>query len=101
MDIKDIKIGCIVQVFDYCKQDLEMYKVLNIYVSEDNKIMFKCNKMKFKEKELVTTYSFSSLNFIKCNKMKFNEEKELVTTNVMRFIDGKDVMSIYNKINHE
>ena len=77
MDIKDIKIGCIVQVFDYCKQDLEMYKVLNIYVSEDNEIMFKCNKM------------------------KFNEEKELVTTNFMRFIDGKDVMSIYNKINHE
>ena len=77
MDIKDIKICCIVQVFDYCKQDLEMYKVLNIYVSEDNEIMFKCNKM------------------------KFNEEKELVTTNVMRFIDGKDVMSIYNKINHE
>ena len=54
-----------------------MYNVLNIYVSEDNEIMFKCNKM------------------------KFNEEKELVTTNVMRFIDGKDVMSIYNKINHE
>ena len=25
MDIKDIKIGCIVQVFDYCKQGLEMY----------------------------------------------------------------------------
>ena len=77
MDIKDIKIDCIVQVFDYCKQDLEMYKVLNIYVSEDNEIMFKCNKM------------------------KFNEEKELATTNVMGFIDGKDVMSIYNKINHE
>ena len=77
MDIKDIKIGCIVQVFDYCKQGLEMYKVLNIYVSEDNEIMFKCNKM------------------------KFNEKKELVITNVMRFIDGKDVMSIYNKINHE
>ena len=81
MDIKDIKIGCIVQVFDYCKQNLEMYKVLNIYVSEDNEIMFKCNKMKFnEEKELVIT---------------------LVTTNVIRFIDGKDVMSIYNKINHE
>lgn len=81
MDIKDIKIGCIVQVFDYCKQDLEMYKVLNIYVSEDNEIVLKCNKMKFNEKkELVIT---------------------LVTTNVIRFIDGKDVMSIYNKINHE
>ena len=77
MDIKDIKIGCIVQVFDYCKQGLEMYKVLNIYVSEDNEIVFKCNKM------------------------KFNEKKELVITNVIGFIDGKDVMSIYNKINHE
>lgn len=51
MDIKDIKIGCIVQVFDYCKQDLEMYKVLNVYVLKDNKIMFKCNKMKFNEKK--------------------------------------------------
>lgn len=81
MDIKDIKIGCIVQVFDYCKQDLEMYKVLNVYVSKDNEIVFKGNKMKFNEKkELVIT---------------------LVTTNVIRFIDGKDVMSIYNKINHE
>lgn len=81
MDIKDIKIGCIVQVFDYCKQNLEMYKVLNIYVSEDNEIMFKCNKMKFnEEKELVVN---------------------LVTTNVMRFIDSKDVMSVYNKINHK
>ena len=47
MDIKDIKIGCIVQVFDYCKQNLEMYKVLNVYVSKDNEIVFKCNKMKF------------------------------------------------------
>ena len=74
---KDIKIGCIVQVFDYCKQDLEMYKVLNVYVPKDNEIVFKCNKM------------------------KFNEKKELVITNVMRFIDGKDIMSIYNKINHE
>ena len=81
MDIKDIKIGCIVQVFDYCKQNLEMYKVLNVYVSKDNEIVFKRNKMKFNEKkELVKT---------------------LVTTNVIRFIDGKDVMSIYNKINHE
>ena len=81
MDIKDIKIGCIVQVFDYCKQNLEMYKVLNVYVSKDNEIVFKFNKMKFNEKkELVKT---------------------LVTTNVIRFIDGKDVMSIYNKINHE
>ena len=78
MDIKDIKIGCIVQVFDYCKQDLEMYKVLNVYVPKDNE-------------EIV----------FKCNKMKFNEKKELVITNVIRFIDGKDVMSIYNKINHE
>ena len=77
MDIKDIKIGCIVQVLDHCEQDLGMYKVLNIYVSEDNEIVFKCNKM------------------------KFNEKKELVITNVIRFIDGKDVMSIYNKINHE
>ena len=77
MDIKDIKIGCIVQVFDYCKQDLEIYKVLNVYVFKDNEIVFKCNKMKKKKK------------------------KELVITNVMRFIDGKDVMSIYNKINHE
>ena len=76
-EVKDIKIGCIVQVFDYCKQGLEMYKVLNVYVLKDNKIVFKCNKM------------------------KFNEKKELVITNVMRFIDGKDVMSIYNKINHE
>ena len=35
----------------------------------------------------------------------FNEKKELVitlvTTNVIEFIDAKDVMSIYNKINHE
>lgn len=77
MNIKDIKIGCIVQVFDYCKQDLEMYKVLNIYVSEDDEIVFECNKM------------------------KFNAKKELVITNVIRFIDGKDAMSIYNKINHE
>lgn len=81
MNIKDIKIGCIVQVFDYFKQDLQMYKVLNIYVSEDNEIVFKCNKMRFNEKkELVIT---------------------LVTTNVIEFIDAKDVMSIYNKINHE
>ena len=77
MDIKDIKIGCIVQVFDYCKQGLEMYKVLNVYVPKDNEIVFKCNEM------------------------KFNEKKELVITNFMRFIDGKDVMGIYNKINHE
>ena len=77
MNIKDIKIGCIVQVFDYGKQDLEMYKVLNIYVSEDDEIVFECNKM------------------------KFNEKKELVITNVIRFIDVKDDMSIYNKINHE
>lgn len=76
-EVKDIKIGCVVQVFDYCKQDLEMYKVLNVYIPKDNGIVFKCNKM------------------------KFNEKKELVITNVMRFIDGKDVMSIYNKINHE
>ena len=76
-EVKDIKIGCIVQVFDYCKQDLEMYKVLNVYVPKDNEIVFKCNKM------------------------KFNEKKELLITNVMRFIDGKDIMSIYNKINHE
>ena len=77
MNIKDIKIGCIVQVFDYCKRDLEMYKVLDVYTSKDNEIVFKCNKM------------------------KFNEKKELVITNVIGFIDGKDVMSIYNKINHE
>ena len=77
MDIKDVKIGCIVQVFDYCKQDLGMYKVLNVYASKDNEIVFKCNKM------------------------KFNEKKELVITNVIGFIDGKDIMSIYNKINHE
>ena len=77
MGIKDIKIGCIVQVLDYCEQDLGMYKVLNIYVSEDNEIVFKCNKM------------------------KFNEKKELAITNVIRFIDGKDAMSIHNKINHE
>ena len=58
-----------------------MYKVLYVYVSKDNEIVFKFNKMKFNEKkELVKT---------------------LVTTNVIRFIDGKDVMSIYNKINHE
>ena len=50
MDIKDIKIGCIVQVFDYCKQGLEMYKVLNVYVPKDNEIVFKCNEMKFNEK---------------------------------------------------
>ena len=58
-----------------------MYKVLNIYVSEDNEIVFKCNKMKFNEKKEL--------------------EITLVTTNIIKFIDGKDVMSIYNKINHE
>ena len=77
MDIKDIKIGCIVQEFDYFKQGLEMYKVLNVYVSKGNEMVFKCNRM------------------------KFNEKKELVMTNDIRFIDGKDIMSIYNKINHE
>lgn len=77
MGIKDIKIGCIVQVFDYCKRDLGMYKVLNVYISKDNEIVFKCSKM------------------------KFNEKKELVMTNDIGFIDGKDVMSIYNKINYE
>ena len=77
MDIKDIKTGCIVQEFDYCKQGLEMYKVLNVYVSKGNEMVFKCNRM------------------------KFNEKKELVMTNDIRFIDGKDIMSIYNKINHE
>ena len=40
MDIKDIKIGCIVQVFDYCKQNLEMYKVLNVYVSKEILLTF-------------------------------------------------------------
>ena len=54
MDIKDIKTGCIVQVFDYCKQDLEMYKVLNVYVSKGSEIMFKCNKMKFNEKKRIS-----------------------------------------------
>ena len=51
MDIKDIKIGCIVQEFDYCKQGLEMYKVLNVYVSKGNEMVFKCNRMKFNEKK--------------------------------------------------
>lgn len=50
-EVKDIKIGCIVQEFDYCKQDLEMYKVLNVYVPKDNEIVFKCNEMKFNEKK--------------------------------------------------
>lgn len=77
MNIKDIKIGCIIQVFDYYKHDLQTYKVSNVYVSEDNKIVFKCNKM------------------------IFNERRELVTTKSINFIDGRDVMSIYNKINHE
>ena len=91
MDIKDIKIGCIVQVFDYCKQGLEMYKVLNVYVSKDNEIVFKCNKMKFNEKkELVITLVTTNVT-----------RRSSDLTNVIRFIDGKDVMSIYNKINHE
>jgi hypothetical protein len=74
MSIKDINIGCFVQVFSYSKLDLDIYKVLNIYTSKDDELIFKCNKM------------------------KFNEKMELVTTNKIDLIEGKCIMSAYNKI---
>ena len=77
MNIKDINIGCFVQVFSYSKLDLDVYKVLNIYYSKENEVIFKCNKM------------------------RFNEKTELVVTNEIDLIEGKYIMSIYNKINHK
>ena len=72
--IEDIKIKDIIQVFEYHSLRLEIYKVLDIYKSENNKRIFKCNKMQFTEK------------------------RDLVITNNISFIDENDIFNICNKI---
>ena len=72
--IEDLKTKDIIQVFKLHSLRLELYKILEIYKSEDNKRIFECQEM------------------------KFTEEKDLVPTIEVCFINENDVYGIYNKV---
>lgn len=49
ININTIKKSNIIQVFNYFTQYLDMYKVENIFTSEDNKHVFECKYMCYDE----------------------------------------------------
>ena len=70
-----IKVNDIIQVFNYQSYRLDLYKVLNIYKSNDNNRIFECKRA------------------------RFNENKKIeVLTDYIDLIHERDVMNIYGKI---
>ena len=75
--IKDIKTKDIIQTFEAHSLGVGIYKVLDIYKSENDKRIFKCIKM------------------------QLNEKRSLIETNTRALVDEKDVLSVCNKIKRE
>ena len=75
--IKDVKTKDIIQTFEAYSLGLGIYKVLDIYKSENDKRIFKCIKM------------------------QLNEKRSLIETDIRALVDEKDVLSVCNKIKRE
>ena len=75
MKIKNIKVDDIIQAFNYKTYALDLYKVLNIYISKDKKKVFECKRARFDE-----------------------NKKIKVSTDCIDLVKEKDVMSIYEEI---
>ena len=59
MKINDIKINDNIQVFNYGNFSLDVYKVLNIFVSKDNQHIFECKCASYNERKEISYDDFS------------------------------------------
>lgn len=59
MKIKDIRVDDNIHVFNYGNLGLDIYKVLNIFVSKDNQHIFECKPASYNEHKELSYDDFS------------------------------------------